>query len=254
MAKGKKDRNAVTEEGAMAADHLLTMAIRALDYCPPTDLRFSDYLSALLTVDGEVVPDDRKYGYRQALLDNFAAYEIRPAPGTDKDGRFNRCDQELVYSRSHFDSMLRDPEEVFRFIWENKRKLKIDTDSYVEVQSVRPCARIGPDGFILRETVAEYVQILTLEAGELKRVLKIERPEGVPSSRRIRIFGGGSLIFDEYGQLKYQIANRIEDSARQADRLEYLARIGTFDEPPDPAVPSSSASYFALLHRMRAMG
>ena len=32
------------------------MAIRAIDYCPPTDLTFADYLSALLTVDREVVP------------------------------------------------------------------------------------------------------------------------------------------------------------------------------------------------------
>lgn len=54
------------------------MAIRAIDYCPPVDLSFSDYLSALLTVDREVVPDDR-YGYRDALLSNFAAFGISPA-------------------------------------------------------------------------------------------------------------------------------------------------------------------------------
>ena len=58
--------------------------------------------------------------------------------------------------------MLRDREEVFRFIWENRLELKIRDDSYIEVQSVRPCIRIGPDGFVLHETVAEYIQILTL--------------------------------------------------------------------------------------------
>ena len=41
-------------------------------------------------------------------------------------------------------------------------------DSYVEVQSVRPSVRVGPDGFVLHETVAEYVQILTLQADELR--------------------------------------------------------------------------------------
>src|SRR5262249_6135206 len=40
VAPGKKDRSIVRDEGARVAGHLLTMAIRALDYCPPTDLTF----------------------------------------------------------------------------------------------------------------------------------------------------------------------------------------------------------------------
>jgi hypothetical protein len=62
------------------------MAIRAIDYCPPVDLTFADYVSALLTIDQEVVPDDSRYGYRQALLKNFRAYGIKPAKRTDIDG------------------------------------------------------------------------------------------------------------------------------------------------------------------------
>ena len=65
------------------------------------------------------------------------------------------------------------PDEVFRFVWENQRTLKLTDEKgvvkgYVEVQSVRPCIRIGPDGFVLRETVAEYIQILTVEAREIE--------------------------------------------------------------------------------------
>src|SRR5262249_10928408 len=159
------DRSLVVEEGARVANHLLTVAIRAIDYCPPVDLTFADYLSALLTIDREVVPDDTKYGYRKALLDNFKAFGIEPAEDTAADGSWSRCNREkLVYSRTRFDSMLRDNEEVFRFIWENRKALEIHKDGNVEVQSVRPCTRIGPDGFVLRETVAEYIQILTLRA------------------------------------------------------------------------------------------
>lgn len=111
----KKDRSMVAEAGALVAEHLLTMAIRAIDYCPPTDLTFSDYLSALLTIDREVVPDDGKYGYRESLLKNFRGFDIDPAHGTDKEGTWKRCDQQLIYS-THFDSMLSDKEEVFRFL------------------------------------------------------------------------------------------------------------------------------------------
>jgi hypothetical protein len=246
LADGMKDRSLVVEEGAKVADHLLTMGIRALDYCPPTDITFPDYLSALLTIDREVVPDDSKYGYRAALLENFKAYDIAHADDAGADGTWSRWEGELVYSRSHFDSMLRDEQEVARFLWENQRALELHPDAYIQVESVRPCSRIGPDGFILRETVAVYTQIMTLSAGELRTELKIKPPPEMLRTERVRIYGGGALIFDEYGQLKYQIRNRIEDAARQTDRLRYLWESGYFDQPPDPA------SHFALLHLARA--
>ena len=164
MRRGMKDLSMVVDEGARVADHLLTMSIRALDYCPPTDINFSDFLSALLTIDHEVVPDDSKFGYRDALLANFRAYGIKPAGWADTGGVWRRCEADLHYGRTHFDSMLRDKEEVFRFIWENRKALNITEQGYVEVETVCPSHRIGPDGFILRETIAEYVQILTLLA------------------------------------------------------------------------------------------
>ena len=246
LARGMKDRSLVVEQGAMVADHLLTMCIRALDYCPPTDISFSDYLSALLTIDREVVPDDSKYGYRYWLLKNFTDYGIKPADKSDKDGTWKRCDEELVYSRSHFDSMLRDKEEVARFLWENSTALKLNPDAYIQVESVRPSSRIGPDGFILRETVAEYVQIITLTAAELEKTFGIKVPQGMPADVRVTAYGGGALIFNEYGQLKYQIPNRIEDAERQIARLRYLWESGYFDSPPDPQ------SHFALMHLKRA--
>jgi len=222
------------------------MAIRAIDYCPPTDITFGDYLSALLTIDREVVPDDTKYDYRGALLKHFKNFDIKHAAGAEVDGTWKRFDgQKLVYGRTHFDSMLRDKEEVFRFIRENREALEIDERGYVEVQSVRSCIRIGPDGFTLRETVAEYVQIMTLQARELKTVLKIKPPPDLPDSMRIRIYGGGALIFDEYGQLKYKIANRIEDDKRQTTRLKFLWETGAFDGE------QKAGLRLAQLHRAR---
>src|SRR4029450_8155412 len=155
-----------------------------------------------------------------------------------------------IYSQSHYGSMLREPQEVFRFIWENRNALKIDKDSYIEVQSVR----VGPDGFVLNETVAEYIQILTLQAKELKKRLRLIPPKGIDPGPRIRIFGGGALIFDEYGQLKYQIANRLENAKRQQARLDHLGESGFFDEPPPPRPPPGPRAKFARVPRMRLMG
>jgi hypothetical protein len=249
IAKGKKDRGLVVEEGAKAADHLLTMAIRAIDYCPPVDITFSAYLSALLTVDREVVPNDR-YGYREALVRHFAGYGITPSPNADADGTWLRCDREMIYSRTHFDSMLRDEEEMFRFVWENRRSLGLGEAGYIEVQSVRPSTRIAPDGFVLRETVAEYVQILTLQAEELAKE-GVSIPSEMGDWRNVTLFGGGTLIFDEYGQLKYQIVNHLmndeADRQRQTKRIEHLWKSGFY------ARPTESSSRLADLHLARAM-
>src|SRR5262249_48303415 len=45
VTRGHLDRGRVAEEGAHAADYLLTMSIRALDYSMPVHMEFCDYLS-----------------------------------------------------------------------------------------------------------------------------------------------------------------------------------------------------------------
>lgn len=241
----KLDRQMVIEEGASAADHLLTMIIRALDYAPPTDLQFCDFLSALLTADRELVPDDSKYKYREILLNSFQSYGIEPAISADEHGRWVPVEEELRYDRTHFESMLRDPDEVFRFVWENRKELELADSAFTKIQSVRPCLRIGPDGFALSETVAEYIQMITLLAGEIE-TLNIERPTGMPKEKEITLYGGGALIFDEYGRLKYHVNNSIFDQERQTPRLKYLWEYGYFNRE------NFSKQIFSRLHLRRA--
>ena len=54
--------NRLAYEAAKAAHHVLNMCIRALDYCPPVEITFGDYLRALITEDAELVPEDER-GY-----------------------------------------------------------------------------------------------------------------------------------------------------------------------------------------------
>jgi hypothetical protein len=248
VAKGMLDLQSVVDEGAEAADHLLTMAIRALDYAPPTDLQFCDYLSAIITADKELVPDDTKYGYRTILLESFARYGLRPPASASQDGSWSLFDGEVTYDRSHFESMLRDPDEVFRFIWENREALDLDESVYTKVISVRPCLRVGPDGFTLRETVAEYIQMITLRAEELQQFdPPINIPDGMQDGQEVTLYGGGAVIFDEYGRLKYHVNNRIRNVLRQGPRLEYLWKFGYFDDKAE------TENVFARMHLQRAL-
>ncbi len=217
---GKADRARVVEEGACAADHLLSMAIRAIDYCPPTDIEFSDYLSALLTADSQLRPDDSKYRYRAILLRSFRDYGIKPT-SKGPHGIWEAPEGRLSYASAHFDSIRHDPDEMFRFVWENRRALGLCAAANTRVLSVRPCQRVGPDGFVLRETVAEYIQQIDLRARELKR-LGIEAPAGMSGSHEVTLYGGGALIFDEYGRLKFHARNKVLNAERQSRRLRYL--------------------------------
>lgn len=241
----------VVEEGARAAANLLTMAIRALDYCPPVDLTFNAYLSAVLTADTEVAPDDTRYGYRQLLKDTFAGYGILP-PSTGTDAA-SGCwlpfaqDAQIIYHRNYAAGMLYDKEEVFRFIWENRRALNIDDRGYLRICSVQPSVRLSPDGFFLRETVCEYVQVFDIFGAEAKSSLGIERPDGMPSSQRLTAYGGGIIVFDQFGRIKYHIEHRLDDAARQAARLDYLWRTGQLNAHQD------LRNQFSNIHRNRAM-
>lgn len=246
----KRNLDLVIEEGAKAANHLLTIAIRALDYCPAVDITFGDYLAALLTADYEIVPDDSRFGYRGKLRQVFASYGIvTPADRCDEAGTWKSFDQTLpiAYHKTNFESMLRDKEEVFRFIWENRRILNIDERGYTQCISVRPCVRQAPDGFILRETVCEYVQIAKIFGAETRTALKIERPEGMPTNAAFTVYGGGVLIFDQHGRIKYHVAQPLDDIERQSRRLAYLWEEGLIE------VPIDRRNRFALLHRRRAV-
>ncbi|MGA9997668.1 MAG: hypothetical protein WBP93_19795 [Pyrinomonadaceae bacterium] len=251
---GFLDRQRVVEEGANAADYLLTMSIRALDYTPATDLEFCDFLSALLTADHEIRPDDSKYNFRQTLLESFKAYGMNPTSRAE-GGLWEPPDCHLSYDRSRFESLTRDPDEMFRFIWENRVELGLEEDAYTQVLSVRPCVRINPDdGFVLRETVAEYHQQLNIEVDELKQ-FGIKVPTEMLKKfykRSITVFGGGALVFDEFGRVKFHIRNRILNPERQSRRLRYLWQYGYFDTPQEEGARERySERRFAQMHRDR---
>ena len=74
----------LADEATKAAGHVLTMCIRALDYLPPVDVTFFEYLRALITADADVVGDDR-YNYRVAFVEAFRRRGIYPISVSEGD-------------------------------------------------------------------------------------------------------------------------------------------------------------------------
>lgn len=282
----------VAEEGANIADALVTMWIRALDYMPPVHLQFGDALSAALTADLEVRPDDSRYQLRAHMLARFAAFGFAPASRRkDPVGIWDAPPTGLRYDRVRFESMKSDKDEVFRFIWDNRTALELRDGAYTEVLSVRPTVRVGIDGFVVRETVAEYYQVARLTPKELtdvgvkapaaylRRLAELEREarakreaaakgkappsdDGAPDGYDAALdeadegivtplYGGGILIFNEYGQVKYWVHNDVFGSG-QRPRLQYLWDEGLILAGRDGT--RLRASRLSTLHRLRAIG
>jgi hypothetical protein len=240
-------RSVVAEEGATAAQQLLRIVIRALDYMPPVDMTYGDFVSALLTADLQLYPDDGRYGYRAMLREMFTAYGVLPASRTRSDGVWAPPpDDSFTMTGMHLERLQRDPSAVFRFVWENRDALGIEPDAFTRVTSVRPVIRVSNDQTVLRETVAEYLQTLQVYSGELEKKLKIRRPDGMRSNRLITLYGGGTLIFSEFGRLKFHIGTGVR-SSKQSARLQSLWERGYFETKADAGLR------IAQMHSDRAL-
>jgi len=65
------------------------------------------------------------------------------------------------------------------------------------------------------------------------------------------VYGGGVLIFDEYGRLKYHVHNDVFHKRRQATRLKYLWETGQLE--PGLHQARLRAARLSTIHRLRAL-
>lgn len=215
-------RRRAAEEGAKSADHLLRMAIRSIDYAPALEFEFEDFLDAVLTSDEITAPDD-EHGYRDSLRQAFAAFGIEQPRGRTVD----LAEIPLGYRNVNFNALRADPDEVFRFMWQNAELLELDRSLFLSVDAVRPSVRVGPDGLIVNEVVADYAQSVNSTAAELAS--KMEVPVDLAPATEIQLWGGGTLIFDQFGMARLHQRKPLDDWDRQARRLAYLVRRGYYD-------------------------
>ncbi|KRF36019.1 hypothetical protein [Nocardioides sp. Soil805] len=241
------DRVRAAEEGARAASQLLTMLIRGLDYLPPVEFEFGDLLDAVLLADAEVVPDD-DLGYRDILVDRFEKAGIHRPRNSVTDV----LDAEVAphYLGFNFAALRSDRDEIFRFLWQNALRLGIATKYFTSIESVRPSQRIAPDGLIVVETVATYVQLLDVSAEELEEITELNIPDDLDPETPLQLLGGGTLVFDQFGRLKLHIHKDLDDWRRQLRRVEYLHRTGRSDRSKRLGFSDGAArgQAFAELH------
>ncbi|MEO5852247.1 MAG: hypothetical protein ABIQ15_07015 [Nocardioides sp.] len=245
---GGLDAGRVAEEGVKSAKHLLAMLLRALDYLPPIELEFADVIDSVLTADRRLAPDD-DHDYRGLLQRTFKAFGIT-APAhriVDEDGMadgwFDRTlttpaeaqpvtpafapDPDaaklpggLRYEHLNLVALRTSPEAVYQFIWNNAGALDIDVRVTTRVERVLSSTRVGPDGLVVNEIIADYVQTLRTTAGNLPP--GVEAPSGMEPDTVVELWGGGVLVFDQFGRFRLHQRKPIVDADRQTRRLKHL--------------------------------
>ncbi len=263
--------NRLAGEAAKTAGHVMNICIRALDYVPPVDITFGEYLRGLITADSDLVGDD-PFGYRVAFVEAFRRRGIYPRgldtlsvdtlrwQGVDvvKPPRQYKTilDQLRRYADRCF--YLGDREDLFvatrearRALHETVKKIFAATPDFAgvlgldpgldfKIHELRRCVRIGPDGQHCPQIIAALTQ---------------SRPLPVQGSAGPRIFRGGSTLIVDLSApaIQYKITKRVDSGTRQertaaflkealADPLRTLALIPDRQEP------------FAALHAIAEVG
>jgi hypothetical protein len=268
-------------EAAKSAKHILNMCIRALDYCPPVDITFGDYLRALITADHDLVRDD-DLGYRIAVVEAFRHYGIYPldvrslsvdsllwsAPAQqDFRPTFLRSLKALKGAAQTWD-LRRNRRDIDERLRKLRAKLhdRIDEDKNheqqllkgldlspgkkFEVHSLRPARRVGPDGDVLADLVIEITQRRPIYLDSALQNRSDAREKGLPKPD-FYFRGGGTLIVDlKRFEVRYNIYKDITSESRLArQRAFFKGDGGTSLRALYMGAPSAVAEPFAMLHR-----
>lgn len=235
--------NRLAQEASKIAGHVLNICIRALDYCPPVDLKFGEYLRALITADRDLVPND-PWGYRASFIQGFQRRGIYP------ENARNLSTESLCWESPDFQLPL---DEMFKGItltWDlhinRKRAFEVSkkNGAYLhewlknckgisdeqlkglgfyrgngkdptenrkpgkltdfEVHSVRPVRRIGPDGQQLADLAVEITQ------------------SWMPDDGNGKFRGGCTLIIDlEHQRIRYVMRKRVGHPDRVRAQEQY---------------------------------
>jgi hypothetical protein len=213
--------NRLAGEAAKAAQHFANICIRALDYSPPIDITFGDFLRAMVTADYDLVPTDR-FGYRAALIEAFRLRGIYPEGVTSlAEESLRWCPPDVmkgieppICEGLEFDipkpttpqQKIRNAKILSRFGRVNAKALGLNPDSKVQAFSFHAIHRVKPDGGLSVELIAELMQ-----------QMEVPLDKSDQTSERFTFRGGTTIVLTDEGKVRYAIQKNLgKDEAHNA--------------------------------------
>lgn len=243
--------NRVSLEAARTARTFLDMCIRALEYLPPCDVTFGDFLRALVTADMELVDSD-ELEQRNELIEAFRRRGIYPrnvvslAPESltweAADAGFPRLPAGSTVDplmaamrvmerprRSEWATDLpQDPRaatskwasQLHAYATANAGVLHLDPELTIRVTGFHSLFRVAPNGRLHVENVVRFTQEMepaeTIRAIDPRRAEESDEPDDLLGGVRYR--GGTTVIATVDGQVKYVISKPLSSASLPAHK------------------------------------
>ena len=269
--------NRLAREASKVAGHVLNICIRALDYCPPVDLKFGEYLRALITADIDLVPAD-KHGYRTAFIAAFRdrgiyprdvkhlspgslIWEAPPVPLRTKNVRtiLNEMSVDWDLNIERQAAYKSSNENAKRFWHWLMDPQQVSDDEIAALGLIRIAAplsdKIGDQPGELHKIAVHSVRLARRVGpfGNIRSDLVVEITQTFRPAQRpgARFRGGCTLLIDlATAEVRYLVRKKVNNAERMAEQLRFGAdakdelRANYFADDSDTREP------FALMHHV----
>lgn len=259
----------LASEATKSAGHVLNLCIRALDYIPPVDITFGEYLRGIITADYDLVADD-KYNYRVAFVEAFRRRGIYPRDldtlsvdtlrwqGVKQpsapykriirqlkqyaDACFYITDREELFKRTRDqrEKLHEILEKIFEQYPDFASQLGLNPTATFEVHALRRSNRVGSDGNSKPQVIVALTQSRSIE---------------VEGSATPQTFRGGSTIIVDLATpaVQYALIKNIDSQTRQERTTEFLKN-ALADPVQALLLKPDQAERFAALHAIAELG
>ena len=281
--------NRLADEAAKTSKHVLQMCIRALDYCPPVDVTFGDYLRAIITADRDLFLED-EHNYRTAVMQSFSVYGIKPGsirnvslqglmlqPGNPDLGEAVPADVELdldneVDRKLSYERMRRNAAKVHKWLSRPESAGLLEAAGIVtgqsgsvpytvsqakgrprfEVHSVRTALRRGNKTNLVPDLVVEITQRRT-GYFDTEEQNAADKSKADPRGSGDFTFRRGCTLVVNFRTRKVRWTARTAKDVCDAAALDALRQFLMDNAMPDafhsPVAPGRVKAPFAALHR-----
>ena len=197
-----------------AAGQTANVMLRAIDYCPPVDLRYDEYARALMRADEVAYPVDG-YGIRAELERIFKRRGLNPRREEfEERAAIGRKLRQHEDSDGDIQAITATPADAYRFVDKHRELFQIPYNANLNVSSVYRTKKLAASGYrppqeqIIEFTWSEDVRLQGKAFGSLSRTL-------------LPLYCGGTLVFDSNGNFLH-MALVLPTAERKKSLLAYV--------------------------------